>query len=258
MSANDARWRAYRYRVVTITRVTPVIRELWLAPYEDALAYQTGQYVLLGDVAYRLPPRSYSIANAPRPDHRISLLVTRFAGGRTSSWVHDELAPGAEVAITGPYGVFGSARRRSGRILLLAAGSGLAPIRALAEDFLKREEEAAITLFFSARTAADVIDRARFSGWQRTCRRFHFLLTLTQDATAPRHQRIPRLLPEVFENLSGFEVFVAGPAGFVVGCAAAARALGADPSAVQTEEFFADPEPWLDAPSPTSKADPFS
>ena len=241
-------WDKYRYRVVTAEAVTPAIRELWLAPSDGKLPYRPGQYVLLSDAEHRLPQRSYSVANAPRADGRVSLLVTRFPGGFTSGWVHDVLQADDEVALEGPYGSFVLGEDRERPILLLAAGSGLAPIRTLAESLLADDSARKVTLFFSARTAADAIDDARFQEWVHTHPRFRYLLTLTRDPAAPRHRRIPELLPEEFGSLHGWEIFVAGPSGFVTACAAVARSLGASAIAVHTEEFFADPEPWTKAP----------
>ena len=246
-TASDTQlWAAYRYEVVDTTAVTPVIRELWLAPRGRAMSYSSGQYVLLGDVAHRLPPRAYSLANAPRADGKVSLLVTRFSGGPMSGWVHGTLRVGDEVVLDGPYGTFVPGNERDSPVLLLAAGSGLAPIRALAEDFLAEQPARRATLFFSARTAADTIDHARFQDWTRRFRGFRYLLTLTRDPAAKQHRRIPELLPHTYADLRGWEVFVAGPTGFVVDCAERANALGAVD--VHTEEFFADPEPWADRP----------
>lgn len=245
--STSAPWGEFRFRVATSGLVTPVIRELWLAPSDGMLAYRAGQYVLLGDSAHRLPQRSYSIANAPRADGRISLLVTRYPEGPVSGWVHDALEPGDEVALNGPYGTFVPGDGHD-RVLLLAAGSGLAPIRALAEDLLAKAPARPVTLFFSVRSAEHAIDRARFEEWERLHPCFRFLLTFTRDPGARMHRRIPGLLAGKLGNLAGWETYIAGPSGFVVDCAKAAVAAGADPSAVHTEEFFADPQPWTDTP----------
>ena len=241
-------WDEYPYRVVSNRPVTPVIRELLLAPEAAALPYRPGQYVLLNDRDYQVPPRSYSIANAPRADGSISLLVTRVPAGATSSWVHDRLTSGKTVLLTGPFGTFVPAADRSGPVLLLAAGSGLAPARALAEVLLDDQPGRPVTLFFSARTIADAIDHARFRDWDKTRPAFRYLLTLTRTPGAPRHRHIPYLLADAVGSLTGWEVFASGPPGFVTGCAAAAQSLGAEPAAVHTEEFFADPQPWTGPP----------
>lgn len=251
----DQPWDEYPYRVLGTRRATPVIRELILAPDPAPVPFRAGQYVLLGDRDLRVPPRSYSVANAPRPDGQVSLLVTRVPDGPTSSWAHDRLRAGDRVALTGPFGTFLPEPDRSGPVLLLAAGSGLAPARALAEDLLTSEPGRPVTLVFSARTAADTIDDDRFRGWAARHRDFRYLLTLTRDRSAPPGPHVPELLARTFDTLARWEVFASGPPGFVTGCAATALDLGADPVAVHTEEFFADPQPWLGAPPAAAVVD---
>lgn len=246
----DTTWEDYPYRVHRSQLVTPVIRELHLTPDAVTLPYRPGQYVLLSDQGGNVPQRSYSVANAPCPDGRITLLVTRVPDGPTSSWVHDQLRPGDAVTLTGPYGTFMPDPRHTGPVLLLAAGSGLAPARALAEALLDGQHPRPVTLFFSARSTADAIDHARWLDWANTRRGFRYLRTLTRGPRAAAHPHIPDLLPAAVGDLTGWEVFVSGPPGFVTGCAAAAGRLGADPTAVHTEEFFTDPQPWT-GPPPT-------
>ena len=121
MIAEDA-----EFTVAAKRQRTPVIAELLLRPDGPPLRYQPGRYVLLGDPGAELVVRSYSIANAPRRDGLISLLVTRVPGGQVSSWVHDVLRPGDRVLLSGPYGSFVAAPGEPGPVLLLAGGSGLA------------------------------------------------------------------------------------------------------------------------------------
>jgi NAD(P)H-flavin reductase len=64
------------YRVSAIERRTPVIVEVRLHPLAKPLGYLPGEFVLLEDRARRVPPRSYSIANAP------------LRTGRSPSWSH--------------------------------------------------------------------------------------------------------------------------------------------------------------------------
>ena len=62
--------------------------------------------MLLEDRERRVPPRSFSIANAPRQDGLILLLANRVPVGETSTWVHEWLRFGVEVSVSGPYGTF--------------------------------------------------------------------------------------------------------------------------------------------------------
>lgn len=229
------------YEVLEAEPRTATIHELRLAPVGDPLQYLPGEYVLLEDRAGDVPPRSYSIANAPRPDGSISLLVTRAPGGVTSTWVHARLRVGDEVSLSGPYGTFVDDPTAVSPALFLAAGSGLAPVRGLLEAALAAAQRRSLSLIFSARTEGDVIDRERFAAWEAQDPRFRFRRTLTRDPGPPPRGRIPSLLGELYPDLSGYDVFIAGAAGFVRDCATAVDELGAAPSSVHTEAFFVDP-----------------
>ncbi len=239
MIAEDA-----AFTVACKRRRTPVIAELLLRPAGPPLRYQPGQYVLLGDPDAELVARSYSIANFPRRDGLISLLVTRVPGGQLSSWVHNALRPGDRVLLSGPYGSFTAAPGESAPVLFLAGGSGLAPVRALAEAALRRHAGTPVILFFSARTRRDLIDDDRFRRWQCRHSGFRYLRTLTRADGPPPTGRIPAILGGWFGDLSDWQVYIAGAPGFVTACAAAVRARGARPGRVYTEEFFTEPRPW--------------
>jgi CDP-4-dehydro-6-deoxyglucose reductase, E3 len=236
--------------VIGIERRTPTIVELRLRPPNGVLEYLPGEYVLLEDRDRVVSPRSFSIANAPRSDGVISLLVTRVPDGDTSTWVHERLRVGELVSISGPYGTFVDDPTSTRPALFLAAGSGLAPIRALIEGALSSAARRSLTLIFSARTEADVIDGARFERLQAQQPRFRFLRTLTRGAGPPPRGRIPALLPTLYADLSDHDLFIAGAPGFVLACAAAADGLGARRERVHTEVFFVEPQPWAGRDAP--------
>ncbi|HEX5192014.1 MAG TPA: FAD-binding oxidoreductase [Solirubrobacteraceae bacterium] len=236
------------YEVLEIRPRTASIVELWLAPHSVPLQYLPGEYVLLEDRAGAVPPRSYSIANAPHPDGLISLLVTRVPGGATSTWVHTQLRLGDQVSVSGPYGTFVDDPATAAPALFLAAGSGLAPIRALLQAARVAATRRSLSLIFSARTEADVIDRERFTAWDMEHFGFRFVRTLTRGAGPPPHGWIPALLGDLYDDLAGHDVFIAGAPGFVRACATAAGALGAARRSVHTEVFFVEPQPWTAMP----------
>ena len=233
------------YEVIGIERRTATIVELWLRPRGGALEYLPGEYVLLEDRERTVPPRSFSIANAPRPDGLISLLVTRVPDGETSTWVHERLRVGEEVSVSGPYGTFVDDPTSTGPALFLAAGSGLAPIRALLEAAVASQHPlvADPDLLRALRGGRDRPRPLRGLGVAVT-RRFASSATLTRDAGPPPRGRVPALLPQLYAELADHDVFIAGAPGFVLACAAAADALGARRERVHTEVFFVEPQPW--------------
>ena len=235
------------YRVVSRALVTGSIVDLRLEPMHAPITtWRAGQYVLLGDVNYTVPVRSYSIANAASGDGSIRLLVTLVPGGGLSVWVHNVLQTGMSVLLSGPYGMFGAriAEGMDDPVLCLAGGSGIAPMIAFAESVVQRAVPSPFAVLFSARTAADIIDESRWRAWVRQYRHFRFDRTLTREAGEPLAGRIPGLLGSVYPDLSRHEVCVAGNPCFVRDCARAAREHGARAGHVNIEEFFAEPQPW--------------
>lgn len=223
---------------------TAVVVELELAPTAAPISYLPGQYVLVSDADYRIPVRSYSIANAPDEAGTITLLVTMVPEGATSRWLSQEVPVGATLLVSGPYGTFVADPDSSTPILCVAGGSGVAPIRALAEDAVRRGVPTPFTVLFSGRTEADVIDRDRFTGWARDHDNFSYVRTLTREDGPPPLGRVPGLLPQLHPDLSGHEVFVAGAPGLVSATVQTARDLGVAPGRLHTEEFYAEPQPW--------------
>jgi CDP-4-dehydro-6-deoxyglucose reductase len=231
---------------VTVDKVqrTPRIVELTLLPLAQPLRFWPGQYVTLGGGRVGLPDRSYSIANAPRPDGAIVLQIARAEGGATSVWVHDEVQVGDLLRLSGPYGTFIGDPSVNSPVLCLAAGSGLAPILSLAEAALRRGYAAPVGLIFSARTRDDVYDQGLMAYWQMKHRNFRFIPTLTrEEASGMQHGRIPEFLPKLYPDLSATSVFIAGAPEFVDACVAACKRLGAVDALLHTEGFFSQDLP---------------
>jgi CDP-4-dehydro-6-deoxyglucose reductase, E3 len=229
------------YRVVSKCARTRAIDELALQPVDGRLDHLPGQYALVGDIDDLLPQRSYSIANAPRPDGLITLLVTRVVGDGHSVWLAERTQPGDRLLLSGPYGSFvADPKASTNPVLYLAGGSGLAPIRALVEAALAGCSTTPSTLFVSARTSADLVDHARFRTWEAEHPAFRYLRTLTRAMEPPPAGRIPDILHRWVPRLDDHRVYIAGGSGFVTDCAEAAVRHGAQRDRVMTEAFFAD------------------
>lgn len=218
--------------------------ELRLRPVGQPIRYWPGQYVTLGNPRADIPARAYSISNPPRPDGELVLQVARADGGITSQWVHDSLAVGESVKLSGAYGTFIGDPGVDTPVLCLAAGTGLAPILALTEAALRRGFRKPVTLIFSARSEADVYSRGMLAWWRTKHRNFDYRITLTRELRGDSLSgRIDSVLPGLFPDLSRHTVFAAGSPAFVDTCVATVKGLGAVPERVHTEGFFAQQQP---------------
>ncbi len=232
------------YRLESRVRVTPVVAELRLAPVGEALSFLPGQYVVIGDEDGKVPLRSYSLADVPTADGRLTVLVTEVETGATSTWLARTAPIGQSLSVSGPFGTFVADPTSTRPVLGLAGGSGLAPILSLAHAAVQRGVPHPFTVLFSARTEDDLIHRPLLSAWQEEHENFRYLRTLTRAAGPPPVGRVPVVLADLVPDLSGHEVFAAGAPGFVSACVQVARELGCEPGMLHTEEFYAEPQPW--------------
>lgn len=231
--------------VVTDKRsVAERVVELRLRPVGQPIRYWPGQYVTIGNPRAGIPARAYSISNAPRPDGELVLQVARADDGVTSAWVHDSLAIGESVKVSGAYGTFIGDPGVDTPVLCLAAGTGLAPILALTEAALRRGFRKPVTILISARSEADVYGRGLLAWWRTKHRNFDYKITLTrEERDGYLGGRVDAVLPGLFPDLSKHTLFAAGSPAFVDSCVATAKGQGAQPELIHTEGFFAQQQP---------------
>lgn len=100
-------------------------------PPTSALNYLPGQYVDL-IVSERLR-RSYSLASKRREDGKLELQIKIVAGGEMSEFFRTQASVGQLVRIRGPLGTFALRANTKKNIIMLATGTGIAPIKAIIE-----------------------------------------------------------------------------------------------------------------------------
>ncbi len=141
--------------VTAVEELTNDIRRLELAVDEPAdFSFLPGQYVDIWVPGSDDARRSFSMANLPG-DGRIELIIKRYPGGRFSSMLDGEIGVGDTLGFTGPYGAF-HLRQNSRPILMLAGGSGMAPILSLLRRLAQEKSERPVRFFYGARSQEDL------------------------------------------------------------------------------------------------------
>ncbi|HEX9049052.1 MAG TPA: oxidoreductase [Anaeromyxobacter sp.] len=109
----------------------------------------------------------FALASAPDPGATAELLLKR--GGRVADAAIAAAAPGGALAVTHPFGNGFPIEDAEGRdLLLFAAGSAIAPIRALVQHVvIHRNRFARVTLFYGQRRGAEFAYRAEHLDWER-------------------------------------------------------------------------------------------
>ena len=145
-------------RVSTITRAAPDVAVLQLQlPANDRLLYRAGQYIefILKDQSRR----SYSIASAPHTQEQtpgIELHVRHMPGGKFTDHVFGAMKEKEILRMEGPFGSFFLREDAAKPIVLLASGTGFAPIKAIVEHMRHAGDTRPATLYWGCRTRADL------------------------------------------------------------------------------------------------------
>jgi predicted ferric reductase len=236
-------WRSvhHRVRVVDVTResddavsVTMEGRQL------GRLRTKSGQFFIWrfldGPGWSRGNP--YTISAAPGDNRlRVTVQAAGDGSGRAA-----RLRPGTRVFIEGPYGSMTSDRRRHSRVLLMAAGVGITPIRALLEDLpyapgeatlvyrYSRAHDAILTREIDAIAAHRGVDVRYLPGPRRADGSW---LPTGSDGVRDDVEGLELIVPDVPDR----DIFVCGPPAWITAVRRAARAAGATREQIHTEDF---------------------
>jgi len=215
-SVADMPLQPLRLRVVDKVLLGPDVARLLLAGVDGARMQRlAGQYldVLLDDGRRR----AFSIANAPSGDGLIELHVRRVAGGGFTAAVFDRLAAGDELRVEGPLGTFVAREDSERPILLMAGGTGFAPIKALVEHFIALGTRRPMTLYWGARTPRELYLRTLPERWAREIEGFRFV-PVAVDAEGAHGLRggfVHEALLEDHPDLAAFDLYMSGPPAMI-------------------------------------------
>jgi predicted ferric reductase len=225
----------HRFRVANVVQEGPGVVSVYIAGrHLEQLPVRAGQFFLWRFLAgggwWRAHP--YSISTAPNGEY---LRITIKDSGDDSQ-LFQRLPVGTRVFAEGPYGAFTGARRRRKRVLLIAGGIGITPLRALLEEF--PTQPGAVTVLYRASSWDDVVFHEELDALaQMRGARIHYLVgrrrpdPRTIDPLDARS--ILRMVPDVDER----DVFICGPDPMIDAVKRGLRSLHVPNSQIHAERF---------------------
>lgn len=181
-------------------------------PANERLQYRAGQYIefMLKDGKRR----SYSMANAPHLDAQISLHIRHMPGGVFTDQVFSTLKERDILRFEGPHGSFFLREESDKPIILLASGTGFAPIKALVEHLIFIESKRPVTLYWGGRRPADLYMHALCLEWAQTLPHFKYVPVISNaeatDAWQGRTGFVHQAVMADHADLSGYQVYACG------------------------------------------------
>src|SRR4051795_4237236 len=193
--------------VTAVEALTHDISLLELEVSEPAdFSFLPGQYVDLW-VPDSDTRRSFSMANLPG-DRCIELIIKRYPGGRFSGLLEGELEVGDELGFTGPYGAF-HLRESDRPILMVAGGSGMAPILSLLRTLAADRSERMVRFFYGARTEQDLFHLDLIGEVGSALADFDFVPVLSEGGEGFVHEAACRQLES--GAITDPEIYMCGP-----------------------------------------------
>jgi CDP-4-dehydro-6-deoxyglucose reductase len=229
-------------RVMSLERPSADVALLKLQlPANDTLQYRAGQYVefILRDGARR----SYSMANAPHTlgdKPAIELHIRHMPGGRFTDHVFGAMKEKEILRMEGPFGSFFLREDGSKPMVLLASGTGFAPIKAIVEQMEFKAITRPATLYWGGRRPGDLYLHDWVVEATKRLPNLKYVPVvsdaLPEDGWTGRTGFVHRAVMEDFPDLSGHQVYACG-APIVVD---SAQRDFVERCGLPADEFYAD------------------
>jgi CDP-4-dehydro-6-deoxyglucose reductase/ferredoxin-NAD(P)+ reductase (naphthalene dioxygenase ferredoxin-specific) len=238
--------RVMRCRVAEISRATHDILKLRLEIASGGpFTFSAGQYAQLEFPVAPGIVRDYSMAN--RPDEKLLEFHVRvMPGGSVSQRIAASLKVGDMVRVSGPLGTSYLRARHDGPMLCVAGGSGLAPVKSIAETALESGFSGPVHLYFGVRTERDVYFEKELGRMLQRFPNFRAHIVLSDPGASPAGATLlPRRFGLVadavaadFSDLGGFKAYFAGPPPMVDAASALVRSRGVGSRDIHADAFF--------------------
>ena len=207
-------------------------------PASERLQFLAGQYVdvLLKDGKRR----SFSLANAPHDDELLELHIRNVPGGQFTGHVFSQMKEKDILRFNGPHGGFFLREESTKPIVMIAGGTGFAPIKSVVEHAIAENCERPITVYWGGRRRTDLYALATAEAWVGRLPALRFIPVLSEpaaeDAWAGRRGLVHQAAMEDFPDLSAHQVYACGSPAMI----AATKRDFVGGCKLPENEFFAD------------------
>lgn len=227
--------------VEAVQALTPDVTHLCLRlPDEAQLVYRPGQYmnVQLGDGRHR----SFSMASRPNGG-LVDFHVRRIPGGTFTEKRLPTLRAGQTLDVELPHGSFGFHAEDYRPLLMVATGTGLAPIKSMLEALMDDEDCPPVSLYWGMRTEADLYLHKEIQQWAARLYEFKYVPVLSQASAqwTGRRGYVQDAVMEDLQDLSEYAIYLCGSPAMINEAKVAFSHGGASLDHVYADAFLFQP-----------------
>ncbi|MDD2664931.1 MAG: CDP-6-deoxy-delta-3,4-glucoseen reductase [Dechloromonas sp.] len=226
-------------RIEKLEKLAPDVIELHLRlPASERLQFWAGQYIdiLMKDGR----KRSFSLANAPHDDAVLQLHIRHVPGGAFTEQVFSTMKLRDILRFNGPHGSFYLREESAKPVILLAGGTGFAPIKAIVEHAIAENSQRPLHIYWGAKARVDLYQHALPERWAAEHAHIRYVPVLSgpapDDGWTGRTGFVHHAVLADFPDLSGYQVYACGSPAMIDN---AKRDL-VERCGLPAEEFFAD------------------
>ena len=226
-------------RIEKLEKLAPDVIELHLRlPASERLQFWAGQYIDIQMKDGR--KRSFSLANAPHDDAVLQLHIRHVPGGAFTEQVFSTMKLRDILRFNGPHGSFYLREESAKPVILLAGGTGFAPIKAIVEHAIAENSQRPLHIYWGAKARVDLYQHALPERWAAEHAHIRYVPVLSgpapDDGWTGRTGFVHHAVLADFPDLSGYQVYACGSPAMIDN---AKRDL-VERCGLPAEEFFAD------------------
>lgn len=167
-------------KIKKITWITPDVAQVVLRfPVGVRAIFRAGQYLR---VSFDGVERSYSLANPPHKNTEAVLHVRKYASGMFSDHFLSRAEPGNVVQVELPFGDVALDLEASEPLMMLATGTGFAPVKSIVESLVHLQVVRPVHLFWGGRDESDLYMRDIVREWESRFSWFRFTPVVSRPA----------------------------------------------------------------------------
>ena len=239
-AAKDIVIKTLPCRVASMEKLASDVMVLKLKlPQADRLQFLAGQYIdiLLKDGRRR----SFSIANAPHDDAFIELHVRKIENGEFTGRVFEQMTEKDLLRFEGPHGSFFWREESDRPAILMAGGTGFAPIKGVVEHVLAEGLKQPVHIYWGARNKESLYMAELAQSWADSHEKLHFIPVLSEpldsDQWAGRTGFVHDAVCQDFSDLSAYDIYACGPPVMIQAGRSAFASQGMDESHFYFDSF---------------------
>ena len=227
-------WR-HRFHVANVVEEVPGVASLYLTGRDlDQLPVRAGQWFRLRFVTRHGWFRAHPFSISAAPNGRFLRFTIKELGDYTKTL--QRIPVGTPVFVEGPYGALTGAVRTKARVLLVAGGIGITPLRALLEELPASRGN--LTLLYRASGHDDVVFRREIDELASLRgATVHYLVGRRGTTEMPDDPLDPRALRRLVPDINDRDVYVCGPAGMMNRVLGSLRRLRVPDKQIHYERF---------------------